>query len=100
MPRSATYLGPRLKRLRRDLGLRQANMAADLDISPSYVALMERNQRPVTAELLLKLATTYRIDIADLAGGDAEENAARLKAVMKQPFFADIDLPPLDVDDV
>lgn len=96
----ATYLGPRLKRLRRDLGLTQVNMAADLDISPSYVALIERNQRPVTADLLLKLAAAYRIDIADLAGGDAEQNAARLTAILKEPFFADIDLPPLDVEDI
>ena len=100
MARRATYLGPRLKRLRRDLGLTQANMAADLDISPSYVALMERNQRPVTAELLLSLAATYRIDIADLAGGEAEENAERLKAVLKEPIFADIDLPSLDIEDI
>ena len=67
MARNPIYMGPRLKRLRRDLGLTQANMAADLEISPSYVALIERNQRPVTADLLLKLATTYRIDIAALA---------------------------------
>ena len=39
-------MGPRLKRIRRDLGLTQANMAADLEISPSYIALLERNQRP------------------------------------------------------
>ena len=37
-----------MRRLRRDLGLTQADMAADLEISPSYVALLERNQRPVT----------------------------------------------------
>ena len=40
------YMGPRLRRIRRDLGLTQAQMAADLDISASYVALIERNQRP------------------------------------------------------
>jgi XRE family transcriptional regulator, fatty acid utilization regulator len=50
------YMGPRLRRLRRDLGLTQANMATDLDISPSYVALLERNQRPLTADMLLRLA--------------------------------------------
>jgi len=93
-------MGPRLKRVRRDLGLTQANMAADLEISPSYVALMERNQRPVTAELLLSLARTYHIDIAALADDRSEDLAARLTATLKELIFADIDLPPLDIADI
>lgn len=100
MSRNAIYMGPRLKRLRRDLGLTQANMAADLEVSPSYVALMERNQRPLTADLLLKLAKTYRIDIAALAEDGGEELAARLQAVMAEPIFSDIDLPALDIADI
>lgn len=100
MARNAIYMGPRLKRVRRDLGLTQANMAADLEISPSYVALMERNQRPVTAELLLKLATTYHIDIAALAQDGGDELNARLGALLKEPIFADIDLPSLDIADI
>ena len=42
------YVGPSLRRLRRDLGLTQADMAADLEISASYIALLERNHRPLT----------------------------------------------------
>ena len=100
MARTATYIGPRLKRLRRELGLTQANMAADLDISPSYVALIERNQRPVTADLLLAIARTYPVDLAYLADGGQEEMSARLKAVLAEPIFADIDLPSLDISDI
>ena len=94
------YMGPRLKRLRRDLGLTQANMAADLDISPSYVALLERNQRPLTADMLLRLARTYKMDMAELAGDGGAEYTARLQSVLKDPMFADIDLPPLEAGDV
>ncbi len=100
MTRKAIYMGPRLKRLRRDLGLTQANMATDLEISPSYVALMERNQRPLTADLLLKLAVTYRIDVATLADDGQEELNARLQSVLREPIFADIDLPALDIADI
>ena len=63
----SVYMGPRLKRLRRELGLTQAEMAADLEVSPSYIALIERNQRPLTADVLLRLARTYRLDVAELA---------------------------------
>lgn len=100
MAAKTLYLGPRLKKLRRELGLTQANMATDLDISASYIALMERNQRPVTAEMLLKLATTYRIDVADLADEDADETAARLQSALRDPLFADIAIEPLDIADI
>ena len=94
------YMGPRLRRIRRDLGLTQAQMAADLDISASYVALIERNQRPLTADLLLRLARTYRLDIAEMAGDGGADTRSRMQAVLKDPMFADIDLPPLEADDV
>lgn len=93
------YLGPRLKRFRRDLGLTQAQMAADLEISASYVALLERNQRPLTADLLLRLARTYRMDLGDVAGDEAEQDQ-RLKAIARDPIFADIDLGAMELADV
>ena len=97
---SPVYMGPRLRRLRRDLGLTQADMAADLDISPSYVALLERNQRPLTADMLLRLARTYKLDMAEVAGDGGTEQTARLHAVLKDPMFADLDLPALATGDV
>ena len=96
----SVFMGPRLRRLRRDLGLTQADMAADLDISAPYVALLERNQRPVTADMLLRLARTYKIDLADLAGDGGADYTARMQAVLKEPMFADIDIPSLEISDI
>src|SRR5436190_13775309 len=94
------YIGPSLRRLRRDLGLTQADMAADLDVSASYIALLERNHRPLSAEVLLRLAQTYKIDMASLTASGGADEAARLQAVVKDPMFADIDLPPLEIADI
>ncbi len=94
------YLGPRVKRLRRELGLTQQAMADELGISPSYIALIERNQRPLTADLLLRLARAYKLDMADLAADDRDDYARRLSDSLRDPIFADIDLPPLEVADV
>ncbi|WP_408586250.1 short-chain fatty acyl-CoA regulator family protein [Novosphingobium sp.] len=94
------YLGPRIKRLRRELGLTQAAMAEELDISASYIALLERNQRPLTADLLLRLARAYKLDMADLAAEERDDYARRLNDVLRDPIFAEIDLPPLEVADV
>ncbi len=94
------YVGPSLRRLRRDRGLTQSDMAADLEVSPSYIALLERNHRPLSAEMLLRLAQTYAIDLSTLAGDGAADERARLQAAMKDPIFADIDLPALETSDV
>ena len=93
------YVGPSLRRLRRDRGLTQSDMAADLDVSPSYIALLERNHRPLSAELLLRLAQTYNFDMSALAD-DGANDGARLRAILKDPIFADIDLPSLEIADV
>lgn len=75
-------------------------MAEDLGVSPSYVALLERNNRPVTADMLLRLARNYQLDMAELAADDAEDQARRLGDILKEPLFADIDLPALEVSDL
>src|SRR5436189_170040 len=94
------YVGPSLRRLRRDRGLTQSDMAADLDVSASYIALLERNHRPLSAEVLLRLAQTYKMDMSTLASGAGADETARLQAALKDPMFADIDLPPLETADV
>ncbi|MDB5717293.1 MAG: family transcriptional regulator, partial [Sphingomonas bacterium] len=96
----AAYLGPKLRRLRRDLGLTQPGMAADLGVSVSYVSLLESNQRPLTADMLLRLARTYKIDMSDFAGDGGAEFTSRLQSALRDPLFADIDLPALQAADV
>jgi predicted transcriptional regulator/DNA-binding XRE family transcriptional regulator len=93
------YVGPSLRRIRRDRGLTQSDMAADLDVSPSYIALLERNHRPLSAEVLLRLVQTYGIDMSTLADKGSGD-AVRLRSVLKDPIFADIELPSLETTDV
>lgn len=86
------FLGARLKRLRRDLALTQTAMAADLGVSPSYLNHIERNQRPVSAQLLLRLADTYDVDLRALnQGGAADE--ARLAEILADPLFKGLSAP-------
>ena len=96
----SAYMGPRLRRLRREMGLTQAVMADDLGVSASYIALMERNQRPMTTDMLLRLAQAYKLDIATLAGTHTDEYAAQLGRALRDPIFSDIDIAPLDIEDV
>ena len=89
-PERKLFLGPRLRRLRRDLGLTQTRMAEDLGVSPSYLNLLERNQRPVTAQILLRLAEVYDIDIRSLSSDHEAAGARDLTEVFADPLFRDL----------
>lgn len=83
------FLGGRLKRLRRDLGATQSAMAEQLKVSPSYLNLLERNQRPVTAQVLLRLAEAYDLDLRSLSA-DEPGGGAGLEEVLADRMFADL----------
>lgn len=82
------FAGARLKRVRARLGISQTQMAAALGLSPSYLNLIERDQRPLTVQVLIKLSSVYGIDGSELAG---EENAGlveTLKEIFADPLLA------------
>ncbi len=88
MADTKVFAGPRLRRIRMDLGLSQSRMAGDLGISPSYLNLIERNQRPLTVQVLLKLSATYHIDVAGLQGDGEAGNVEALREVFADPLLA------------
>ncbi len=88
MADTKVFAGPRLRRIRMDLGLSQSRMAGDLGISPSYLNLIERNQRPLTVQVLLKLSATYHVDVAGLQGDGDAGGADALREVFADPLLA------------
>ena len=84
-------LGARLRRLRRDRGLNQSAMAAELGISASYLNHLERNQRPVTAGILLRLAEVFDVDVKAFAshGGDSG-GADQLAEIFSDRMLSDL----------
>src|SRR3974390_418155 len=87
------FVGPRFRRVRQQLGLSQTQMAEGLGLSPSYINLIERNQRPVTAQILLRLAETYDLDLRDLATADEDRFFAELNEIFSAPLFRQIEQP-------
>ena len=80
------FVGPRLKRLRREKNLTQAAMAEELGLSPSYLNLMERNQRPITAQVLIRLSHAYALDPREFATDDHERTVTELDEVFADPL--------------
>ena len=92
-------VGPRLKRFRSSLGLTQARMAEDLGISASYLNLMERNQRAMSARVLLRMAQLYDFDVAEFAGGSDAQLVASTYETLRQGF-RDLPVSKNEVEDV
>lgn len=89
-----------MRRLRQDRRLTQAQMAAELGISPSYLNLIESNQRPITVPVLLKLAERFQIDLSSLAGEGEDRLQADLMEALSDPMFEAHDIKASDVKDL
>src|SRR4028119_465035 len=94
------FLGGRLRRLRRELGLNQSAMAAELQMSPSYLNHLERNQRPVTAQVLLRLAQAYDIDLKSFTAEGEGTGTEDLAEIFADPMFSDIGIPRYELLEV
>lgn len=81
------FAGPRIRRIRNAKGLTQTAMAEGLGISPSYLNLIERNQRPLTVQLILKLAAVYHVEPDELQAG-AGASIAALREVFSDPLLS------------
>ena len=88
MAEQKIFAGPRIRRIRNEKGLTQTAMAEGLGISPSYLNLIERNQRPLTVQLILKLSAVYKVDVEELQGEGGGTTLAGLKEVFADPLLA------------
>ncbi|WP_296716883.1 short-chain fatty acyl-CoA regulator family protein [Erythrobacter sp.] len=82
--------GPALRRLRKREGLTQAAMAAALGISPSYLNLIERNQRPLSARVLVQVIERFDFDPRSLREDEAIGGLDGLVRRMADKRFADL----------
>ncbi|MFN3674350.1 MAG: short-chain fatty acyl-CoA regulator family protein [Sphingomonas pseudosanguinis] len=91
--------GHAVRRLRRQQGLSQAAMAEMLDISPSYLNLIERNQRPVSAALLVRLVETFDFDPRALTADAPGGGAAAMRRRLADPMFADLEIDRAELEE-
>lgn len=94
------YLGPKLRLLRRELGVNQTQMAEELGVSPSYLNHLERNQRPLTAQMLLRLADTYDLDIREFVSGASPDAAGSLLEILSDGLVRDIGVPRDEIHEI
>ncbi len=91
------WLGNQVRRLRREQGLAQVEMAKRLGISPSYLNLIEHNQRPLTLPLLLKLGQEFNVDLRSFSDNEEARLLAELSELLGEPMFREHDLSREDL---
>ena len=81
------FIGQKLRELRDEQQLTQAQFAEQLGISTSYLNQLENNQRHVTASVLLALAERFAVNIAELSRQDSDRLLADLLECYADPIF-------------
>lgn len=83
---SKTYAGARLRRLREERRMTQADLARVLAISPSYLNQMEHDSRPLTVPVLLRLTEAFGVD----PGFFSERDTSRLVADLREALAKEV----------
>lgn len=100
MSERKVFAGAKLRRFRQEQGLTQAAMARELGVSASYLTLMERDQRPISAAMLLRLAEKFQMDFARFARGAEPQMVAALGEAVRDPLLEGLGVDASDVRDL
>jgi predicted transcriptional regulator/transcriptional regulator with XRE-family HTH domain len=92
-------IGGRIKRLRRQKNMGQAELAQVLGISPSYLNLIEHNRRRVTVSVLMKAASHFGVEAGELADNEEPRLTGDLMEIFGDNLFADSDVTNQDIRD-
>ncbi len=95
MSRHRIYAGSRIRALRAARQLKQADMAALLGISTSYLSQIEHDDRPLTAALLTTLGERFAGDWQPLG---VEQVTGRIAALAEALADPAIPGPPIDAE--
>jgi predicted transcriptional regulator len=93
-------MGGKIRRLRRERGMTQVEMARRLDISPSYLNLIEHNQRPLTLSLLLNIGKRLGIDLETFSEDEESRLVADLTELLIDPLFRGKELAQIELVDM
>lgn len=99
MAEQKLFAGRAVRRIRRASGLTQVAMADTLGVSASYLNLIESNQRPLTAAIMLRLAERFDFDARSLTGAIPGGGAEAIKRRLADPIFADLSIDRDQIDD-
>ncbi len=99
MSDGSVFAGPAIRRLRKRKALTQASMASALGISPSYLNLIERNQRPLSARVLVQVIEQFEFDPRTLRQDEAIGGLDGLARRLNDERFSDLGIDREEIDE-
>jgi len=90
MPRAP--IGLKIKKRRKAIGVTQAQLAERLEISASYLNLIENNKRAIGGALLQRISSELGLEIGALDGESDRRLIMELHEVTTDPLFQNIEL--------
>jgi transcriptional regulator with XRE-family HTH domain len=88
--------GTRIRERRQIIGLRQADLARQIGISPSYLNLIEHNRRRIGGKLLLKIAGELGVESALLTEGAEAALIGTLREAEADAAVKDVELDRIE----
>lgn len=85
-------LGERIRQERRRLNLTQAQLAEDIDISDTYMGAIERGERSLTLDTLVRLVNRLGVTVDYMLSDSVADNDSNIMEQFKQI----IDCQPLE----
>ena len=92
-------IGPKIKAFRRQLGVQANKLSEKLNISPSYLALIEGGKRRIDGDLLLKICQELKVELSDLTTKDDVNLANNISELLDDRLFEDLDILGPEIKD-
>src|SRR3546814_17489358 len=92
--RQRIFAGNRLRQLRAERGFKQAEFAAALGISTSYLSQIEHDDRPLTPALLERLQRLFPLEWEEVAADAGHRRAGALREAAADPPLPPPPPPP------
>ena len=100
MSQSDLKIGPKIKAFRRQIGIQANKLAEELNISPSYLALIEGGKRRIDGDLLLKVCENLKIELSDLTSKADINLENNISELLSDEIFEDLDILGPEVKDL
>ena len=93
-------IGPKIKAFRRQLGLQANKFAEQINISPSYLNLIESSKRRIDGDLLIKISKELRVNLSDLTSKSDINLENDISDLLDDQLFEDLDILGPEVKDL
>ena len=93
-------IGSKIRKERRLKGFSQSELSKKLEISPSYLNLIESGRRTITVPLLIKIGNELSLSLKDLTAESSKRLHSDVMEALSNDMFEDLDITNFETTDI